>query len=533
LKGDLARLQEEIDRGGSNELVAELAATNEAIAEATHRLHDVQAQAEEMRIAMQQEKDLKYAKAFAVGTKLARERRLITSADAEKKKLQLELRGKSSEVTFIKSEVDQLASANQVLQQEEEAVTNGVLRKQSQINFWKDTSTKLVMLEEELRDVKHKKEQEARHRECDKRLVATIAAMGNEKLRKELQADVANQRKKHANRMESVIRKHAQDYQYYADESCKKQQRLETEVDHLQHDVKSFQSRLKEETYQLQRNSSRLEKEIAFQGREIIEQTTHSQQAYNKLVNTRTQQFDEKLSQLKADCSRINTEYEIKHEMKMNELANQFERLAVEAQGDTDDISRRGEIAIRNINTYWEGKIQILDRNKRAEMEAYSILNEETKEFIETVFAMERMRTVSVEAVERALRDPRFRNISERKDYNSVAPSVYSLYDSGLNYVPTSVISGSQAAYTPRRVASATPRNTTPRLIHTTRVTSRIADTHAIRFGERAGSFTPRTPNKSANVSRSSSPMITHATKSNRSSPMLIRVSAKTTAACK
>eukprot|EP00759_Apiculatamorpha_spiralis_P038132 PhF_6_TR37566/c0_g2_i1/m.55667/K10392/KIF1; kinesin family member 1 len=474
LKGELAKLQEEMEKGPSQDLQQQFADTQAEIDNMSAKLHDVQYQAEELKKAYLLERNIKYARAFKHGYSMRKERRLTAGAESEARKLLIQLSGRTTEKQMINQRLDSTAREVNELKDEESELLESIEQQQNQLSFWRSSTTKNQEIQQELRIIQQQKELDQQRKDNERKLAATIATMSNDQLRKDMQEKVKELVAKQERRVEAVIRKHSSDYEFYAEESCVKQVKLESEIERLRVETKDLRAKLAKENANFRESQSKLEKHAAFTQRETLQQGIENQKQYNDVVTERSNAFDSKQRDLKSKISQANEEWRIRHEMAMADKRKDYERLEIDAQGDMDDCVRRGEHNLREVNKRWEQKIRELEHSKRAEFESYIQLNDETEDFLRQVAMCERMRSVTLEQVEKVLSDPRLQKLQPKSEaYMSIPPAVYSLQEPVDQPIPTiTAITNHLIHSTPRIVSS--------------RVGTKMADTHAARYGEKA-----------------------------------------------
>eukprot|EP00760_Papus_ankaliazontas_P039654 PhM_4_TR9746/c5_g1_i1/m.99885 len=481
LKGEISRLQGEIDKGPSIELQAELDAAKEAVLEWQAKLQDVELQARELEKAYQQERELKYAKAVQTTFRISRERRLTRTATELQRNMSVDLLGRSKERDILNDSVSRETSVLQNLTEEESTMVNTLRRQQSKIRFWKSSTSELEEnVESELKDQLIHTSKEVQRHDAERKLKAMVGAMNNQRLRNELQERVANLIEDHENRRDAVVKKFSDDYNNYAEEASDKHMSMENEIAKLKRMIFKLSDELATVTAGYRADASRLEKEVAFLSREILEQNQAHQADVNKGVTDQVNRFDAKHALLKAQANKSTEEYRGKLQMKLAELAYEEEVTAVNAQGDIDDCNRRGEWKLKDVNAYWEAKMQQLDKTKADELRGLEEMHTVMEDYLREINLTEHLRPYSMEDVERALESEQLRPYVLAKDsgYHSVSPAVYSLSSMDHPFAASITEEAQQLM-------------STPRILHTTNMTAELAKTRAV--GTPSVAPTPRT----------------------------------------
>eukprot|EP00760_Papus_ankaliazontas_P035501 PhM_4_TR7837/c0_g1_i1/m.13949/K10392/KIF1; kinesin family member 1 len=380
LQDEKQKLQEMMDTGYSVELQGELAATQEALAAVQSRLGNVRLEAAEVERAMQQQREMRYAKWFLDVFKVRRMRNEHDEVLQRSNSIKRKLMADGTTTDHHRTTVSDAEKLRAVLAEAEAEAAGVVAQQQNDRTFWQQKIEHLEVLQKELLLTEENLRAEAAKKEIQKRLAVLAGDASNRDLRTVIETQAQKVQEEQADEIQTVSARAVLKYDEAAEKGLQKQTALETEITQLRRDIVNATDDLEEIKADCGRRIDKLETERIF----LVQEKTRGQMDFHQMLkemsDSWTRRFDERKAELKAENTRAHSNWVTRHESRMFELHTEAERAGVEWDSELEEARRRGEQRLAEVQRHWAITFEEQSDELREEVNAQMTINVELRQ---------------------------------------------------------------------------------------------------------------------------------------------------------
>eukprot|EP00759_Apiculatamorpha_spiralis_P023576 PhF_6_TR27191/c3_g1_i1/m.39951/K17914/KIF13; kinesin family member 13 len=353
LKDEMARVQEQIERGGGIEIQAELEAIRNEHELMKQKLEDAGVEAQRLQEALVQQKEKRYGQALLTSFKVLKEKKEEQKLHREASLMGRRLSHQKKHNMVTSNEVQHAEVERDILQKEADEILEDIESKQTDLSFWKDTSKQLEQLQNDLLITEEMLRLEGERKDGEKKLKAMVQALEQGRLKLMLDAKVKAFSDKHAATLEQASSSAARHYDEYANIAIIKQGELASEVDSLKLEVAEVRNRLEATRLNKNQKIMQLEKERVFAEQEKTNLHQAFQENLRRIVDENMQLYHLKKESLRRENKEEANNWQERSERELYQLRLNFEKKKMDWEAEVEDARIRGEHKLMEINRDW------------------------------------------------------------------------------------------------------------------------------------------------------------------------------------